>query len=127
MPNGHGCEEVAVLLPQPHALSIQKPLGGRLVVAKDWGPIVIRFRLMRAVHPASQPVPVAPYGCEHAIDRAGRIVIPRSLREAAALEPGSDVEIRVTNGKLEILASAVVEQRRLARRARLSKRTLKSA
>jgi AbrB family looped-hinge helix DNA binding protein len=61
------------------------------------------------------------------IDRAGRIVIPRPLREAAALEPGTDVEIRVTGGKLEIVSSEVVERRRAARRARLGKRALKSA
>jgi hypothetical protein len=33
----------------------------------------------------------------------------------------------VTGGKLEIVASAVVEQRRLARRNRLGKRALKTA
>ena len=62
------------------------------------------------------------------IDRAGRIVIPRTLREAAALEPGTDVEIRVTAGKLEIMSSEVVERRRAAAAKRLrSKRALKSA
>jgi bifunctional DNA-binding transcriptional regulator/antitoxin component of YhaV-PrlF toxin-antitoxin module len=54
-------------------------------------------------------------------------MIPRTVREAAALEPGTDVEIRVIGGKVEIVASAVVERRRLARRARISKRALKSA
>jgi hypothetical protein len=43
------------------------------------------------------------------------------------LEPGTDVVIRVTGGKIEIIASAVVERRRLARRGRIGKRALNSA
>lgn len=36
------------------------------------------------------------------IDRAGRIVIPRALREAASLEAGTEVDIQVVDGKVEI-------------------------
>jgi AbrB family looped-hinge helix DNA binding protein len=58
------------------------------------------------------------------IDRAGRIVIPRPLREAASLEPGTDVEIRLVAGKVEIVATAVAERKR---KTRIGKRALKSA
>jgi AbrB family looped-hinge helix DNA binding protein len=36
------------------------------------------------------------------IDAAGRIVVPKSLRQALGLEPGQVVEIREGNGRLEI-------------------------
>jgi AbrB family looped-hinge helix DNA binding protein len=58
------------------------------------------------------------------LDRAGRIAIPRTLREAASLEPGTDVDIRVVSGKVEIVATAVAEGKR---KSRLGKRALKSA
>lgn len=36
------------------------------------------------------------------IDSAGRIVIPKALRQEAGLEPGREVEIRLRNGVVEI-------------------------
>ncbi len=36
------------------------------------------------------------------IDRAGRIVVPKALRRAAGLEAGSEVEIRATDGRIEM-------------------------
>jgi AbrB family looped-hinge helix DNA binding protein len=37
-----------------------------------------------------------------AIDRAGRIVVPKSLRQALGLRPGQPLEIRAGDGGLEI-------------------------
>lgn len=36
------------------------------------------------------------------IDRAGRVVIPKPLRERAGLKPGMEVELRFTQGAIEI-------------------------
>ena len=36
------------------------------------------------------------------IDRAGRIVVPKPIREAANLRPGTEVEFRVQGGRVEI-------------------------
>jgi AbrB family looped-hinge helix DNA binding protein len=36
------------------------------------------------------------------IDRAGRLVVPKAVREACGLEPGSEVEIRAVEGRVEI-------------------------
>ena len=40
------------------------------------------------------------------IDAAGRIVVPKSLREALALQPGQELEIRAGDGRLEIEIAA---------------------
>lgn len=47
------------------------------------------------------------------IDSAGRIVIPESLRHLAGLVPGSEIEISLRDGHLEIapLAEMTIEQR----------------
>ena len=37
-----------------------------------------------------------------AIDKAGRLVIPKAVRVAAGLEPGMEVEIRIVDGRVEI-------------------------
>lgn len=37
-----------------------------------------------------------------ALDSAGRIVIPKSLRQALGLKPGQALEIRAGDGRLEI-------------------------
>ena len=37
-----------------------------------------------------------------AIDSAGRVVVPKPLREALGLTPGQVLEIRAENGRLEI-------------------------
>lgn len=36
------------------------------------------------------------------MDRAGRLVIPKKIRQAAGVEPGWPLTIRVENGKIEI-------------------------
>lgn len=36
------------------------------------------------------------------IDRAGRLVVPKSIREAAGISPGSELTIRVADGRIEI-------------------------
>ncbi len=36
------------------------------------------------------------------IDRAGRLVVPKALREAAGLRPGTVVEIALREGHLEV-------------------------
>jgi AbrB family looped-hinge helix DNA binding protein len=40
------------------------------------------------------------------IDSAGRIVVPKSLRQALNLRAGQSVEIRAANGRLEIEVAA---------------------
>jgi AbrB family looped-hinge helix DNA binding protein len=40
------------------------------------------------------------------IDAAGRIVVPKSLREALQLRPGQILEARATDGRLEIESAA---------------------
>ena len=36
------------------------------------------------------------------IDKAGRIVIPKAIRDAARLKPGTRVQFRVDSGRVEI-------------------------
>lgn len=36
------------------------------------------------------------------IDRAGRIVVPKAIREAAKLRAGTELDIRLIEGRLEI-------------------------
>jgi len=38
------------------------------------------------------------------IDHAGRVVIPKALRDRAGLKPGGAVEIRFNDGSIEIAA-----------------------
>lgn len=45
------------------------------------------------------------------IDAAGRIVIPKKIREKAGLSPGTEVEVGVCEGRVEI--EAVWEEPRL--------------
>lgn len=40
------------------------------------------------------------------IDRAGRVVIPKQLREIAGLRPGSPLRVEYRDGKIEIEAKA---------------------
>jgi AbrB family looped-hinge helix DNA binding protein len=47
------------------------------------------------------------------IDRAGRIVVPKSLRQALRLKPGQSLEIRAGDGRLEIeVASTPMQLKR---------------
>jgi AbrB family looped-hinge helix DNA binding protein len=39
---------------------------------------------------------------ETTIDRAGRVVIPKSIREAAGLKPGTGLRVDYRDGKIEI-------------------------
>jgi AbrB family looped-hinge helix DNA binding protein len=39
---------------------------------------------------------------ESTIDRAGRVVIPKPIREAAGLKPGSPLKIEYRDGRVEI-------------------------
>lgn len=41
-----------------------------------------------------------------ALDAAGRIVIPKPLRQALGLQPGQELEIRAGDGRLEIEVAA---------------------
>jgi len=36
------------------------------------------------------------------IDQAGRLVVPKRIREAAGISPGSELTIRVADGRIEI-------------------------
>ena len=36
------------------------------------------------------------------IDAAGRVVVPKALRQAIGLQPGSEVEMRVSDGRIEM-------------------------
>jgi AbrB family looped-hinge helix DNA binding protein len=38
------------------------------------------------------------------IDRAGRVVIPKEVREQVGLTPGTEVEVRAVEGIVEIIA-----------------------
>ena len=44
------------------------------------------------------------------IDRAGRIGVPKSLRESLGLKPGQPLEIRANDGGLEIAIAATAMQ-----------------
>lgn len=50
------------------------------------------------------------------IDRSGRIVVPKPLREALGLEGGTALEIRVRDGRLEV--EPVAAPMRLVRRGK---------
>lgn len=39
------------------------------------------------------------------IDRAGRLVVPKPIRDAAGITPGAELEIRVADGRIEIEAA----------------------
>ncbi len=36
------------------------------------------------------------------IDRAGRLVLPKPIRDAAGIAPGAELEIRFADGRIEI-------------------------
>jgi AbrB family looped-hinge helix DNA binding protein len=50
------------------------------------------------------------------IDRAGRIVVPKPLRQALGLKPGQSLEIRAGDGRLEI--EIIVTPMRLKKRGK---------
>jgi AbrB family looped-hinge helix DNA binding protein len=41
------------------------------------------------------------------IDKAGRVVIPKKIREAAGIEPGMELDVRLCEGRIEIEPAAV--------------------
>jgi AbrB family looped-hinge helix DNA binding protein len=41
------------------------------------------------------------------IDKAGRVVIPKKIRDAVGLEPGMELDVRMCNGRVEIEPAAV--------------------
>ena len=41
------------------------------------------------------------------IDKAGRVVIPKKIRDAVGLEPGMEVDVRMCDGRVEIEPAAV--------------------
>ncbi len=49
------------------------------------------------------------------IDYAGRVVIPKAMRESAGLRPGSELEIEYRHGKVEI--EPVRQKARLVRKS----------
>jgi AbrB family looped-hinge helix DNA binding protein len=51
------------------------------------------------------------------IDRAGRVVVPKPLRDALGLQAGQSLEIRAADGKLELEPSPT--PMRLERRGKL--------
>jgi AbrB family looped-hinge helix DNA binding protein len=51
-----------------------------------------------------------------ALDAAGRLVVPKSLRQALGLKPGQALEIRAADGRLEIEIAAT--SMRLKKRGR---------
>jgi AbrB family looped-hinge helix DNA binding protein len=42
------------------------------------------------------------YGMKTTIDAAGRVVVPKKIRESAQLEAGSELEVRLENGVIEL-------------------------
>jgi AbrB family looped-hinge helix DNA binding protein len=42
------------------------------------------------------------HGMKATIDASGRVVIPKKIREAAALEPGTELEVRLVDGHIEL-------------------------
>lgn len=36
------------------------------------------------------------------IDKAGRVVVPKAIREAVRLRPGTEIEVRLRDGVIEI-------------------------
>jgi AbrB family looped-hinge helix DNA binding protein len=45
-------------------------------------------------------------GMRTTIDSAGRIVVPKALRDALQLKPGQPLEVRAEDGRLEIEVAA---------------------
>jgi AbrB family looped-hinge helix DNA binding protein len=41
------------------------------------------------------------------IDKAGRIVVPKALRDAMGLEAGQEIELRLADGRIEIDVPAI--------------------
>ncbi len=42
------------------------------------------------------------------IDSAGRVVIPKALRDQAGLSPGTEIEVQLRNGRIEIEPAATI-------------------
>ena len=57
-------------------------------------------------------------GMKTTIDRAGRLVVPKPIRDAAGLVPGAELQIRVADGRIEIEPAPL--EVRLVKRGRLT-------
>jgi AbrB family looped-hinge helix DNA binding protein len=58
------------------------------------------------------------YTIKTTIDRAGRLVVPKRIREEAGISPGSELTIRVADGRIEIEPAPL--EVRLVKRGRLT-------
>jgi AbrB family looped-hinge helix DNA binding protein len=58
------------------------------------------------------------YGMRTTIDRAGRLVVPKPIRDAAGIVAGAELEIRVSDGRIEIEPAPL--EVRLVKRGRLT-------
>ncbi len=58
------------------------------------------------------------YGMKTTIDRAGRLVVPKPIRDAAGIVAGAELEIRVSDGRIEIEPAPL--EVRLVKRGRLT-------
>lgn len=57
------------------------------------------------------------------MDAAGRLVLPKAVRERAQLSPGVPIEVRVVDGHVELVAAALPQhEHHLATVADLSRR-----
>ncbi len=52
------------------------------------------------------------------MDRAGRLVVPKKIRDEAGISPGSELTIRVADGRIEIEPAPL--EVRLVKRGRLT-------
>jgi len=52
------------------------------------------------------------------IDHAGRLVLPKAIREEAGIAPGAELEIRVKDGRIEIEPAPL--EVRLVKRGKLT-------
>ena len=66
------------------------------------------------------------YSMRTTIDQAGRIVVPKALREALNLKPGQALDIRLGDGRLEVEVAATPMTLR-KQRVRMSSLSLRSS
>ena len=79
----------------PAAKRGRKPSRAALVQKRDSAPA-------RAVHAEALVVPQQADGCRVKVDNAGRILVPAKIRRELSIKPGSNVQLRVMDGLLEV-------------------------